>query len=96
MLVLLDGGNSHSFLDEGASKWIKNQVVSSKPLTVMVANGQKISTHLKCSDVTWTMQGYKFTYNFRIMSLEVYDMILGVDWMKQFGPMIFDFLHAMV
>lgn len=36
--VLLDNGSSHSFLDEGVSKWVKNQMVNSKPLIVMVAN----------------------------------------------------------
>lgn len=39
VLVLLDSGSSHSFLDEEVAKGIKIQVVSDKPLTLMVVNG---------------------------------------------------------
>lgn len=39
VLVLLYSGSSHSFLDEEVAKGIKIQVVSDKPLTLMVVNG---------------------------------------------------------
>lgn len=36
-------------------------------------------------------QANKLIYNFRIIVLGDYDIILGVDWMKRFGPMILTF-----
>lgn len=54
-LVLLDNESSHSFLDEGMVKGIRTRVVSNKPLTVMVANGQKITSGFACPDVTYIM-----------------------------------------
>ena len=39
----------------------------------------------------WEMQGHNFTQNVYVLDLEPYDLILGVDWMKHYSPMTFDF-----
>lgn len=71
-------------------------MVKDKSLTVMTANKQKIISEVACPEVTWIMQVHKFKYGFWVIQLVKYDMILGVDWMKQFSPMIFDFVHTTV
>lgn len=37
------------------------------------------------------MQGHKFVHGVHVLDLEPYDLILGVDWMKSYSPMTFDF-----
>ena len=51
-----------------------------------VANGQKMQSDGKCSDVQWEMQGYRFHFDLWAMELGAYDVVLGVDWMKSIGP----------
>jgi len=33
------------------------------------------------------MQGHSFTQDFRVLSLQSYDMVLGMDWLEKFSPM---------
>lgn len=39
----------------------------------------------------WEMQGYEFAHDVFVLPLEPYDLIIGVDWMKGYSPMTFDF-----
>ena len=33
------------------------------------------------------MQGHSFSQDFRVLSLQSYDMVLGMDWLEHFSPM---------
>ena len=39
----------------------------------------------------WDMQGHRFTHDVFVLDLEPYDLILGVDWMKSYSSITFDF-----
>lgn len=79
MFILLDSGRSHSFLDGNAMKWVKHKVVGKRAFTVMVANGQKVFSNIKCPEVSWIMQGYSFCYNFQVIELGGYNIILEIN-----------------
>lgn len=51
-----------------------------------MANGSILMcTHeVQC---TWMVQGVQFQTIFRILPLQCYDAILGMDWLEQFSPM---------
>ena len=35
----------------------------------------------------WSVQGYEFHSNLKVLSLGSYDMIIGMDWLEAFSPM---------
>jgi hypothetical protein len=35
----------------------------------------------------WSIQGYEFHSNLKVLPLASYDMILGMDWLEAFSPM---------
>ena len=37
------------------------------------------------------MQGHFFVHDLRVLQMGGSDMVLGVDWMKKYSPLIFDF-----
>lgn len=37
------------------------------------------------------MQRHYFTHNVYVLNLDLYDLIIGVDWMKAYRPITFDF-----
>jgi len=39
---------------------------------------------------SWSVQGYSFTTDLKLLPLSSYDMILGLDWMSHFSPMQVD------
>lgn len=53
------------------------------------------SSKIECPKVRREMQGCNCN-GFRGIKMGVYDMILCVDWVKQYGPMIFDFANSLV
>ena len=42
------------------------------------------------------MQGQKFCHSVYLLELEPYDLIIGVDWMKAYSPLTFDFKQLQV
>ena len=40
--------------------------------------------------MSWWCQGHTFTTSMHVLSLEAYDAILGMDWLKQHSPMVTD------
>ncbi|KAL2532080.1 Uncharacterized protein Adt_05431 [Abeliophyllum distichum] len=67
---------------------LKAQAMS---LTVTVANGQKLDSKSVNLPITWQMQGIEFQFKLRSLQLGGSDMVLGVNWLSQFGPVTFDF-----
>lgn len=58
----------------------------------MVANGEKMVTYTKVSMLAlkWTIQGHEFEKEKRLLAVQGYDMILGLDWLERLGPMQID------
>jgi hypothetical protein len=61
-------------------------------LVVTVANGTVMLCEMQSPSFTWFMQGYKFKANLRVLKLDRHDIMLGVDWLKQYSPVLFDFI----
>ena len=38
-------------------------------------------------DCQFTLQGHSFVHDLRILQLDSYDLILGMDWLERFSPM---------
>ncbi len=78
-------------MDLQLAKDIKAQMVAASPLVVTVANGQKVLSKLQCLGFKWSMQGYPFQTDLRIIRLEGSGLILGIDWLRSYGQVTFDF-----
>jgi len=91
LIVLIDSGSTHSFLDENIAKELLCMLQTTIPLSVTVANGNKKISRYKCQGFTWKMQGYEFSANLRIPQLGGCQIVLEVDWMRKVSPLIFDF-----
>lgn len=44
-----------------------------------------MSTDQVCQNVSFTIQGHPFCTDFRILAVQGYDVILGVDWLASLG-----------
>ncbi|XP_052198354.1 uncharacterized protein LOC127805643 [Diospyros lotus] len=88
LIILMDSGSTHSFLDEATAMELQCPTLAIFPLSVTVANGNKMISRYKCQNFQWKMQGQEFC---RILKLGGCDRVLGVDWMKMVSPLVFDF-----
>jgi hypothetical protein len=65
-------------------------------LAVTVANGSIMLCDSYTAGFTWFMQSYEFVADLRILKLGRCDMVLGVDWLKKFSPILFDFIKMKI
>lgn len=94
--ALLDSGSTHSFVDPAVLQGIQCQIVKTAPMIVMVANGEKMVTDSKCTKLQFEIKGHEFEGELRLLNITGYDMILGLDWLGQFGPMSIDWANRWV
>jgi len=67
LLILIDSGSLHSFLDESTAKELLCVLQPTIPLYVTVANGHKMISRYKCQGFIWRIQGHEFSTNLRIL-----------------------------
>ncbi|XP_027157202.1 uncharacterized protein LOC113758631 [Coffea eugenioides] len=77
--------------DQEVSILLDGAVKNHKPFKVRIADGKELVCEQWIPGMKWMMQGHHFTHNVYVLDLEPYDLILGVDWMKCYSPMTFDF-----
>lgn len=90
VLILVDSGSSHSFISEAVATRMKDRIQPIPSIAVKIANGGI----LQCSGIiprcSWKTQGQQFVTYVRVHSLGCYDMVVGMDWLEQCGPMLVD------
>jgi hypothetical protein len=69
---------------------IECSVQTTSPISVKLANGKFMPCDQVVHQLSWWCQGETFTTDMRVLELGAYDAILGIDWLKQFSPMVTD------
>jgi hypothetical protein len=54
---------------------------------VQVADGSSVPCSQEIPIAVWSVQGYEFHSNLKVLPLGSYDVILGMDWLEAFSPM---------
>lgn len=95
--ILVDSGSSHSFLSSSIAAKCAGVTTTSRPISVRLADGgtiqckQGLPATIQCKQelpaTEWSIQGYSFHSNFKILHLSSFDMIVGMDWLEAFSPM---------
>lgn len=57
-----------------------------------VANGEKLLSRGRCENTMVKIQGNNFPVSFHVLTLGGCDVVLGVQWLRTLGPIIWDFL----
>lgn len=85
---MVDGGNTHSFLDDTK---LKSELVETQPMQVLVANENHLSSKYECPSFKWKVGEMEFTAAVRTLPIGRYHIVLEVDWSGSLGPVTFDF-----
>ncbi|WVZ48794.1 LOW QUALITY PROTEIN: hypothetical protein U9M48_000203 [Paspalum notatum var. saurae] len=87
MLILVDSGSSHSFISQSLAQQLSGHSKLASPMSVRVANGAVLQRVTQLEAATWEVQGYQFSSDLKILPLQHFDLILGMDWLEAFSPM---------
>jgi hypothetical protein len=91
LMVLLDSRSIHNFIDVITAERVRIKFHGSMGLRVVVANDNGLSNPGRCNDLAITIIGEPFVINCYNLALSSFDMVLGVQWLKSFGPVLWDF-----
>ncbi|XP_054814737.1 uncharacterized protein LOC129315194 [Prosopis cineraria] len=89
--ILIDSGSTHDFLDFNVAKRLGWQADGTKEEWVEVAGGRRLKVHGIWEGFKWRMQGLEFSFDFRILELHTYDLILGLKWLKSIKNAFWDY-----
>jgi hypothetical protein len=79
LLILVDSGSSHSFISSKiAAKLLGIQRLTA-PISVQVANGEILQCAAYLPGAVWTVQDIRFSSDLRVLPLQHFDLILGMD-----------------
>lgn len=89
--ILVDSGSTNNFLDPNAAKRVKATLTDTTPISISIADWFKVPSYQQCSALHWTVQGEELVTDFRILPLGGIDAVIGVQWLKVFNLITFDF-----
>ena len=78
LTVLIDGGNTHNFIDQTVVSRFGLPVVREKKLQVIVANQERIECMGQCPGLMLTIQGIPVTIDYYILPVAACQVVLGV------------------
>ncbi|KAJ3685430.1 hypothetical protein LUZ61_014594 [Rhynchospora tenuis] len=88
--ALIDSGSTYSFVHPDVLCSKPFQVSKTAPMSVVIADGNKMLTDAECKGLKFSIQGNEFTKDMRLLDIKGYDLILGMDWLTERGPMVVD------
>ncbi|XP_063942971.1 uncharacterized protein LOC108207610 [Daucus carota subsp. sativus] len=89
--MLVDTGSTMTFINSKLLERMNVEKMSCDTITVKLADGRTVRSNFYVPRVKWKIQQYEFTFDMRIIEISGWDVILGVDWMEQYSPILFDF-----
>jgi hypothetical protein len=90
-IALADTGSTNTFIDLQFAIKHNIALTSTTPRKVKVAGGGLLNSQLMAYNCPLSIQGQQFTADFRILELQGFDVILGVNLFKMYNPVTFDF-----
>ena len=88
ILILVDSGSSSNFISEALADQLKCQLVDIPATAVIVANGGKLTTTYAVTGLNWWTQGHTFSTDLKVLNIQCYDIILGMEWLEEFSQML--------
>lgn len=91
LTILIDSGSTHNYLHHRFAKITRIKPERSCLFSVVVANGERLSSPGRCKGVRLTLQDVPIEVDFFLLPLEGCDDVLGVQWLCILGPILWDF-----
>jgi len=90
MVALIDSGSTHSFISDAAALRVGLVPTPQPGLSVGVSNGDRVATSSVCHGVPMAIEDEQFAADLYVLPLVGYDLILGCEWLRALGPIVWD------
>jgi hypothetical protein len=89
--ALVDSGSTHTFIHDVIVHRLGLKVTLQPGLSVKVANGERLQSYNACKATNVIVQDENIVMNCYALPLEGFNIILGIQWLKSLGPIMWDF-----
>jgi hypothetical protein len=89
--ALVDSGSTHCFIATATAHRLSLEPLPCPGLTVDVANGDRIACTGLCPAVPISFGSERFVIDMFIIPLGGCEMVLGCQWLRTLGPILWDF-----
>lgn len=90
VVLLVDSGSSASFISESLAACLQGVTVTSSSSSVQVAGGGVLPSSGVLLQLPWSVDSSIFHTDFRLLKLQTYDAIVGMDWLSTHSLMLVD------
>jgi len=91
VLILVDSGSTHNFIQSPIVKFLALPSSQITSMHVLVGNGTTMQCDTSCPQVPVVIQGNRFVMDFFAISLSDADLVLGIQWLRELGPITTDY-----
>ena len=89
--ALVDIGSTHTFIHSTLTQRLGLTVTPWARLNVMVDNGDRVRSPGICLATLVTIGNEAFYIDCFLLDLGGFDLVLGVQWLRMLGPIVWDF-----
>lgn len=86
--ILVNDSRTHNFVQLRVAIFLHLPITTIDSFYVMVGNGGVLHCNHLCTQVSILIQGHLFKTNLFALSLSGADIVLGVQWLKELGPVL--------
>lgn len=87
----IDLGSTHNFLNPEVSNIAQIPIDFVECVRVKIANGELTPSEGQSKGIKVTIQNTCFSMNVFILILIGCDMVLGIQWLRELGPILWNF-----
>jgi hypothetical protein len=91
VIILINSGSIHNFVDTKLAATLGIQPLQQDGIKVQVANKQEIASPGHSRAVEVKLQGHVFKTYLFLLPLAKCDAVLGIQWIRTLGPILWDF-----
>lgn len=91
VVVLIDSGSTHNFVDSKLAASLGIHPQPDDSIKVQIANGHEVASPGYSREVEVKLKGPVFWMDLFILPLAGCDAILGIQWLRTLGPILWDF-----
>jgi hypothetical protein len=89
--ALVDSGSTHCFVAKDTARRLGLAPVLRPGMSVAIANGDHVPCDGVCTNVPICIDTECFDIDVFVIALEGYEMVLGCQWLRTLGPILWDF-----
>jgi hypothetical protein len=90
LTALLDTGSMHNFISSSAARRAGLHFIDIKGSHIVVTNGDRVTCRGLACDVAIRIGDEYFTVDCYAIPLDCYDVVLGVQYLRTLGPILWD------